>query len=137
MNALSGKVILVTGGTSGLGRATSLALAEAGAQVIFTGRNETGADETHRRLAAKNLAADFRSQDVTNEEQWIDVVEWIRTRYGNLHGLVNNAGVSRLRPVERLSSKDVQFLLSVNVEGMFLGIKHTMSVIGASGGGAM
>ena len=137
MSRLDGKVILVTGGTSGLGRATTLALARAGAQVVFTGRNESGAEETMARLKAQDLSALFVPQDVTREADWERLISEVLEQHGMLHGLVNNAGVSRLKPVEELSVEDVQFLLSVNVEGMFLGIKHAMGPIGAAGGGAI
>lgn len=137
MSDLTGKVILVTGGTSGLGRATVIALAAAGASVVFTGRNEAGAEETLKRLADQGLRADFLPQDVTDEARWQQVVGEVVNRFGVCHGLINNAGVSRLKPIEQLNVEDVMFLLSVNVEAMFLGIKHTMNVIAAAGGGAI
>jgi NAD(P)-dependent dehydrogenase (short-subunit alcohol dehydrogenase family) len=137
MTNLTGKVILVTGGTSGLGRATVIALAGAGASVVFTGRNQAGAEETLKRLAKEDLAAEFLQHEVTEETQWLSVVNNVTERFGACHGLINNAGVSRLKPIAQLTDEDVKFLLRVNVEAMFLGIKHTMSVIAASGGGAI
>ena len=137
MMTLDGKVILITGGTSGLGRATTIAMAAAGATVVFTGRNQKGAEETQHRLAQHELKADFIPQDVTDEYQWQEIVATVVAQHGHLHGLVNNAGVSRLKPVEALTAGDVKFLLSVNVEAMFLGIKHTMDAIATSGGGAI
>lgn len=137
MTRLTGKVILITGGTSGLGRATVVELAAAGARVVFTGRNEAGAAETQRRLAARGLDAVFMPQDVTDEGQWQRVVGAVTEQFGACHGLINNAGVSRLKPIEQLTAEDVRFLLQVNVEAMFLGIKHTMDVVSAAGGGAI
>jgi NAD(P)-dependent dehydrogenase (short-subunit alcohol dehydrogenase family) len=137
VNRLDGKVILVTGGTSGLGRATTRALASAGARVVFTGRNEAGARETLAQLASENLQARFLFQDVTRESDWKSVIAKTLDEAGQLHGLVNNAGVSRLKPMEKLSVADVTFLLQVNVEGMFLGIKYAMDPIAEAGGGAI
>jgi NAD(P)-dependent dehydrogenase (short-subunit alcohol dehydrogenase family) len=134
---LDGKVILVTGGTSGLGRATSLALAAAGARVVFTGRNQSGAKQTLARLEDFQGQARFLAQDVTLEADWSRVIDAVLTEEGQLHGLVNNAGVSRLKPMDALSISDIEFLLKVNVEGMFLGIKHAMNPIAAAGGGAI
>ena len=137
MTRLDNKVVLVTGGTAGLGRATTVALAAAGAQVVFTGRNEAGAQDTLTRLQADGHSALFLPQDVTQEGDWQRVVAAVVEQYGALHGLVNNAGVSRLKPMEQLAVADVRFLLDVNVEGMFLGIKHTLRPIAAAGGGAI
>ncbi len=137
VNRLNGKVLLVTGGTAGLGRATALALAAAGARVVFTGRNPAGAQETLARLERAELTARFVTQDVTSESDWQRVIADVLAQEGQLHGLVNNAGVSRLKPMEALSAADVEFLLKVNVEGMFLGIKHAMPSIAAAGGGAI
>ena len=137
MNRLDDKVILVTGGTSGLGRATTITLANAGARVVFTGRNEAGARETLERLERENLSARFVAHDVTLEADWVRSIQDTLGREGQLNGLVNNAGVSRLKPMDKLSVADVLFLLKVNVEGMFLGIKHAMEPIAAAGGGAI
>jgi NAD(P)-dependent dehydrogenase (short-subunit alcohol dehydrogenase family) len=124
MTVLTGKVVLVTGGTSGLGRATVMALAEAGARVVFTGRNASGAEETLKRLDAAKRAARFIAQDVTQEADWARVMADVLTREGRLDGLVNNSGVSRLKPMADLTLADLRFLTAVNVRGMFLGIKH-------------
>lgn len=123
MTALDGKIALVTGGTSGLGRATVLALAEAGARVVFSGRNADGAGETHRRLAALGLSARFLPHDVTKEADWRRVMGDIDAAEGRIDILVNNSGVSRLKPVESLTVEDLKFLIDVNVVGMFMGIK--------------
>ena len=137
INSLADKVLLVTGGTSGLGRATVLILAEAGAMVVFTGRNDDGAEDTKARLTQLGLSAEYVSHDVTQEDDWVRVIDYVLTTHGRLNGLVNNAGVSRLKPVEKLSLSDLEFLLDVNVFGMFLGIKHAMIPIADAGGGAI
>jgi len=124
MITLTGKVALVTGGTSGLGRATVQSLAEAGATVVFTGRNEKGADETLRRLTAKKLSARFLQQDVTRTDDWSRVMADLMGREKKLDLLVNNAGVSRLKPMEDLTLEDLRFLTGVNVRGIYLGIRH-------------
>ena len=134
MQHLSNKVALVTGGTSGLGRATVIALAEAGAHVVFTGRNAAGADETLKRLAAKNLSSRFIQHDVTQEADWSRVMADVQAAEGRLDVLVNNSGVSRLKPVEALTLEDLRFLTSVNVLGMFLGIKHAFMAMERNAG---
>jgi 3(or 17)beta-hydroxysteroid dehydrogenase len=134
MSRLAGKTALVTGGTSGLGRATVLALAEAGATVVFTGRNAAGADETLRRLAAQGQVARFLPHDVTREADWARVFDDLLAREGRLDVLVNNSGVSRLRPMETLTLADLRFLTDVNVRGMFLGIKFAFAAMERNSG---
>ncbi|MDX2144942.1 MAG: SDR family oxidoreductase [Rhodospirillaceae bacterium] len=134
MGILAGKIALVTGGTSGLGRATVIALAQAGATVVFTGRNAGGADETLKRLAAMNLTSRFIQQDVTLEADWARVMSDVMAREGRLDALVNNSGVSRLKPMETLTLEDLRFLTSVNVRGMFLGIKHAFAAMEKNAG---
>lgn len=131
---LAGKVTLITGGTSGLGRWTTLIAAAQGATVVYTGRNVDGATETDRRLDAAGLAAEYMPHDVTKEDDWQRVVDAVMKTHGRLDGLVNNSGVSRLKPMDQLSLEDLEFLLSVNVDGMFLGTKHAFRVMKARGG---
>ncbi len=139
MGLLDGKIALVTGGTAGLGRATVLALVGAGARVVFTGRNREGADETLARLASAGRSARFLTHDVTSEEDWHAVRDDLLAREGRLDILVNNAGVSRLRPLEALTLEDVNFLVGVNVIGMFLGIRCAFELMDrhADGRGAI
>ncbi len=131
---LAGKIILITGGTSGLGRWTTLTVASQGATAIYTGRNLEGAKETDRRLDAVELKAEFLPHDVTLEDDWHKVVDTVLQRHGRLDGLVNNSGVSRLKPMEHLSLEDLEFLLSVNVDGTFLGTHHAFRVMKETGG---
>ncbi|RPH93851.1 MAG: SDR family oxidoreductase [Lysobacterales bacterium] len=126
---LQGKCALVTGGTAGLGRACVLALATAGAQVVFTGRNEAGAAETMAELAALGLGGEYMPQDVTDPGDWGRVMAAIAARGLRLDVLVNNAGVSRLKPIGQLTLQDVRFLLDVNVRGAFLGIQHAFAAM--------
>ena len=132
---LDGKVALVTGGTSGLGRGTVLALAQAGATVVFSGRNVTGAKETQRDLRQLNLVAEFHPHDVTSEADWQRVVDGVIDRHGRMDILINNAGVSRLKPIAELTVADVQFLMDVNVTGMHMGIRHSFRCMDAYCGG--
>lgn len=131
---LAGKVILITGGTSGLGRWTTLVTAAQGATVVYSGRSADGAAETDRRMKAAGLNAEYLPHDVTKEEDWQRVVDTVVERHGQLDGLVNNSGVSRLKPMDQMSLDDLEFLLSVNVDGMFLGTQQAFRVMKARGG---
>lgn len=131
---LAGRIALVTGGTSGLGRACVLALAQAGARVYFSGRNDTGAEETHSELAFAGLQAQFLPQDVTEPADWRRVSEKIIAEAAKWDVLVNNAGVSRLKPMESLTLADVRFLLGVNVRGAFLGMRAAFGAMSGNPG---
>ncbi len=131
---LAGKVVLITGGTSGLGRWTTLITAAQGATVIYSGRNAEGAAETDRRLNEAGLKAEYLPHDVTKEDEWQSVMDNVLKRYGRLDGLVNNSGVSRLKPMDQLSLEDLEYLLSVNVDGMFLGTQYAFRVMKMRGG---
>ena len=128
MGALDGRTILITGAAPGIGRATALAAAEAGAAVVATDIDEAGGRETAERTGGR-----FMLQDVTDEARWQEVAE----AAGPLHGLVNNAGIAILRPLLKTSLEDWRKQQAVNVEGVFLGVKHILPVIRDSGGGSI
>ncbi|MEZ5513641.1 MAG: SDR family NAD(P)-dependent oxidoreductase [Steroidobacteraceae bacterium] len=132
---LTGKIALVTGGTAGLGRETVLVLAAAGATVIFTGRNVAGAEQTLAELEDVNAAAAFLPQDTTVDADWQRVMDRVVDDYGRLDILINNAGAARLKPIADLSVDDVEFLLAVNVTGMYLGIRHAFHHMDTHSGG--
>jgi NAD(P)-dependent dehydrogenase (short-subunit alcohol dehydrogenase family) len=133
-STLADKVILITGGTSGLGRWTTMTVAGQGATVVYSGRNVDGAKETDRRLDEVGLSAEFHPHDVTLEADWQRVIDAVLDKHGRLDGLVNNSGVSRLKPMSDLTLDDLEFLLKVNVDGMFLGTQQAFRVMKETGG---
>ena len=128
MGALDGKSILITGAGSGIGRATALAAAEAGAAVVATDLDEASARETAERVGGR-----FFPQDVTDEARWREIAD----ACGPLHGLVNNAGIAIVRPLLETSLEDWRRQQAVNVEGVFLGVKHILPAIRDAGGGSI
>jgi len=137
MSVLDGKVGIVTGATSGIGRGCALAMAGAGAQLIVTGRNEARGVDTVKQIADLGGVSKFVRQDVTQEEDWRDVVDAAMTQFGHIDFLLNNAGDAKLGPISQLTLDDLQFLLRVDVEGPFLGMKHVWPHLVASGGGVI
>ncbi len=136
MARVGGKIVLVTGAGSGIGRATASALANEGARVIATDIDEAGGSETVRSIGA---AATFIRHDTTREEDWQSVLRLVRERHGALHGLVNNAGILGPHP-SNLESETLDTwrrIQSVNVEGVILGCRHGVPLIRDSGGGAI
>lgn len=126
--SLSGRTIIVTGATRGIGRAATLAVAKAGARVIATGRNVADGEETARLVAAEGGAAQFVPQDVGSEGDWERVLEAATARR-DFAGLVNNAGMFIVKPLAETSAADFDAIYQVNVEGCFLGIKHALRAL--------
>jgi 3(or 17)beta-hydroxysteroid dehydrogenase len=133
---VSGKVVLVTGGGSGIGRATAVALAREGARVVVTDVNAAGGEETVRTIGA---AASFAAQDTAKDADWVRIIEHIKAAHGKLHGLVNNAGISGPMP-SSFESEDLEAwrkIQAINMDGVFLGCKHAVPAIRDSGGGSI
>ncbi|MEH6550224.1 MAG: SDR family oxidoreductase [Pseudomonadales bacterium] len=132
MGRVSGKVIIVTGGGSGMGRADSIRLADEGAKIVVTDLNEASAKET---AAIIGDAAIYMSHNVANESDWEAVIAKTVETFGRLDVLVNNAGVMKMGSVLDTTLEDWRFLHSVNNDGVFLGCKHAIPAMEASGGG--
>lgn len=134
---VSGKVAIVTGATIGIGRAAAVLLAREGAKVIATGRRAEEGRETERRIRANGGDGVFLHQDVADEARWIEIVGEAKRRFGGLHILVNNAGAFDLKPVADTTLADFDRIYRTNVEGTWLGMKHAMALMRASGGGSI
>jgi NAD(P)-dependent dehydrogenase (short-subunit alcohol dehydrogenase family) len=135
MSDLDGRVALVTGGARGIGAATARALAQAGAKVVVS-------DVADRNETAASLGGAYVKHDVTNEEQWIAAVAFARDTFGGLDILVNNAGVFWVKPLMMETLEDFRRMQQINVEGVFLGLKHAIPAIAErankwEGGGAI
>lgn len=128
--ALAGRVIVVTGATRGIGRATALRLAGDGARIIATGRTTDAGAETVRQVEAAGGRASFLAHDVSIEADWERVMAAAADQ-GGLGGLVNNAGLFFVKPIEETSEADFDRIHAVNVEGTFLGVKHAFRAFAA------
>ncbi|MBK7975879.1 MAG: glucose 1-dehydrogenase [Deltaproteobacteria bacterium] len=129
-----GRVALVTGAASGLGAASATALAREGARVLLTDVQ----DDPGQALATSlGEAARYTRLDVTQEEDWCRAIGFAIATFGALHVLVNNAGIGMLADVESTSLEDWRRVHAVNLDGTFLGCKHAIPAIRASGGGSI
>lgn len=108
MGRLQGKIALVTGAGSdrGMGFATARRFAEEGAFVYLTDRDGSGAERCASHLRAAGGPVQAITQDVASEADWDRVMATIDGRHGHLDVLVNNAGISILRPIEQLTGDD-------------------------------
>ncbi len=118
MAELSGKVVAITGASSGIGEATALTLARAGASVALGARRKDRIDALATRIEDGGGTAVAFEVDVTDESAARGFVEAAHERLGRLDTLVNNAGVMLLGPVEQSSSDDWRTMLNVNVLGL-------------------
>jgi NAD(P)-dependent dehydrogenase (short-subunit alcohol dehydrogenase family) len=122
MKDLDGRVALVTGGARGIGAATARALADAGAKVVVS-------DIANGGGVAESIGGAFVKHDVTQEDQWIAAVAFARKTFGGLDILVNNAGIFFVRPIAETTLEDFRRMQQINVEGVFLGMKHAIPAI--------
>lgn len=131
------RVALITGGASGIGRACAERLAEEGAHVVVTDIQDDLGAETVAAIEANGGSAAFHHHDVTSEDAWIDVIGSVQSAQGGLHILVNNAGIGIACPIVEMSLADWQRQQAINLDGVFLGLKHGIPVIRDSGGGSV
>lgn len=134
---MSGKVAIVTGAASGIGAACAETLARAGAKVVATDIDRAGGEELARRIAAAGGDAVFLDQDVTEEGRWPQVVAAAETRFGRLDVMVANAGIGVMVPLEQMSLADWQRQQAINLDGVFLSIKHAIPAMRRTGGGSI
>ncbi|KQM21987.1 glucose 1-dehydrogenase [Novosphingobium sp. Leaf2] len=132
MGKLDGKVCIVTGAARGIGAAIARAFHEEGATVVMTDLLE---DQLHALAAELGQIAHL--QDVAHEAGWQALVAQVEADFGRLDVLVNNAGFGWLRKVTQIALADWRRLMAVNLDGMFLGMKHAIPLMERSGGGAI
>ena len=126
MGRLEGKTALVTGAASGIGLQTSIRLAEEGALVMMTDINHEEGLQQAEKLGAN---ATFLKLDITEEEEWISVLDETVKRFDRLDILVNSAGMVLIADVEQITLEDWRKVHAVNLDGTFLGCKHGVRVI--------
>jgi len=137
MGKLAGKVALVTGGASGIGRASALRLASEGAFVVVTDLQETQGAACVTEIERAGGHARFHRHDVANEADWIAVIADTKGKNGRLDVLVNNAGIAIAGLLTELSLADWRRQQAINLDGVFLGMKHALPLMRANGGGSI
>jgi len=134
---LNDRVVIVTGGAGGIGRATALLLAEAGARVVVSDLSESG-EETAATIRAHGGQADFVKADIGREADVAALVDETVRSHGRLDGAFNNAGVEQaFLPLHELSLEQWEHALRIDLTGVFLCIKHQVRAMLAGGGGSI
>jgi meso-butanediol dehydrogenase / (S,S)-butanediol dehydrogenase / diacetyl reductase len=134
---LAGKVALITGGGTGIGRAIALAFAREGAKVAVAGRRQEKLDETLRELERRGSSGLAIVCDVSNERDAQRAAREISKSFGAMNVLVNNAGVLHAATIEGTSEEQWDKLLTINLKGPFLMCKAALPEFRKAGGGAI
>lgn len=135
MKDVQNKVVVVTGGSSGIGRGIALAFARAGALVTVTGRREEHLAETEREFTAERLPVELARVDVTDRDAMLRLADDIEGSRGTVDVLVNNAGIGLTGPVGSATAADWDWLVDVNIHGVGNGIRAFLPKIRAHGNG--
>lgn len=134
MKEMQGEVIIVTGGTRGQGEAEVRLLAEAGAKVVFGGRDVTDGEAIANELG-ENVR--FVRQDVGIEADWANIITYAEAEFGKVTGLVNNAGAVITAAITEIDAEKVMAGWRTNQLGQLLGMKYVIPALRRNGGGAI
>ena len=134
---LKGKIALITGAAQGLGAAIAKRFSEEGASVVICDLNAEVGASTVTEIEGNGGVAAFVRLDVAKEQDWADAMAAVVAKFGRLDVLVNNAGINIREPIEEMAAANFDMMLSINVKGPFLGIKHAIPLMRQSGGGSI
>ncbi|MFF1343989.1 SDR family oxidoreductase [Streptomyces sp. NPDC058290] len=135
MPGIEGKVIAITGASSGIGEATALLLAERGAKVVLGARRPERLQALAARIAQAGGQAVHMRTDVKRREDLAGLVGLARDRYGKLDVLVSNAGIGLISPLDDLRVEDWEEMIDVNLKGVLYGIAAALPVFREQGFG--
>ncbi len=137
MGQAEGKVAIVTGGASGIGAACAMTLAREGAKVVVTDLDDAGGQAVVDKTGGAGGAAIFLHQDVSLEESWPGIIDATERRFGRLDVMVANAGIGILCRAIEMSLSDWRRQIAVNLDGVFLSVKHAVPAMRRAGGGSI
>ncbi|MBF0857815.1 SDR family oxidoreductase [Gluconobacter sp. LMG 31484] len=125
---IAGKVVLITGGSSGLGEATARYLAAQGAKVAIAARRRDRLDEIVSELTAQGQTARAYTLDVTKRSEVEDTVAAVTRDFGRLDVLVNNAGLMAIAPIQKLMVDEWDRMIDINIKGVLYGVAAALPV---------
>jgi NAD(P)-dependent dehydrogenase (short-subunit alcohol dehydrogenase family) len=134
---LAGKGAIVTGGASGIGEACAETLARAGASVLITDVDDLRGKEVAARIAKAGGTAHYINHDVRDEAAWPGIVAEAEKRFGRLDIMVANAGIGIMSPIATMTLADWQKQQAINLDGVFLSIRHSIPAMKKVGGGSI
>ena len=135
MTTINGKLAIVTGAASGIGRATALSLAKRGARLIVTDVNRDGLAETASQIEALGGSATTFILDVSDRDAIYAFAQEVESAHGGADIVINNAGVAQIARVEDLSYEDFEWVMNIDFWGMVYGTKAFLPQLQKKGGG--
>ncbi|MFB5267779.1 SDR family oxidoreductase [Paenibacillus enshidis] len=135
MSNVKGKVVVITGASSGIGEAAARLLAEQGASVVLGARRTERLEALATEIRSKGGAAEYRALDVTSKEQMDEFISFAQSKFGRVDVLVNNAGVMPLSLLEALKIDEWNRMIDVNIRGVLHGIAAGLPVMKEQGFG--
>ncbi|WP_419891864.1 SDR family oxidoreductase [Paenibacillus xylanexedens] len=135
MSNVKGKVVVITGASSGIGESTARLLAQHGAHVVIGARRMERLEALASSIRVEGGSVEYHSLDVTRLEEMQTIVDLAQTRYGRVDVILNNAGVMPLSPLESLKVDEWNRMIDVNIRGVLHGIAAGLPVMKKQGFG--
>lgn len=135
MPGIEGKVVVITGASSGIGEATARLLARRGARVVMGARRTDRLEKLASAIRAEGGTVEYRGLDVTKRKDMTDFVAFAQTTFGRVDVIVNNAGVMPLSPLSSLKVEEWDRMIDVNIRGVLHGIAAGLPIMKAQGHG--
>ncbi|MBD0307737.1 MAG: SDR family oxidoreductase [Microcoleus sp. T1-bin1] len=135
MSNLNGKVIIITGASSGLGEATAKLLAKNGARVVLGARRTDRLKAIAKDIRAEGGTVEYQALDVTQRSQMEDLVQFAQSKFDRVDVLINNAGIMPLSALEQLKVEEWDRMIDVNIKGVLYGIAAALPVMKAQKSG--
>jgi len=135
MSGIDGKVIAITGASSGIGEATALLLAERGAKVVLGARGSDRLQALAARISKEGGELAYAATDVRRREDLSNLVKLACERYGKLDVLFNNAGVMPISPLDELRVENWEQMIDINIKGVLYGIAAALPIFRKQGFG--
>ncbi|WP_375241125.1 SDR family oxidoreductase [Polaribacter sp.] len=132
---LNNKVIIVTGASSGIGKATAIKLAKNGASVVLTSRSEEKLEEIKETIEKNNGKALVVTCDVTSKDDFSKLVEKTIQEFGTVNAIINNAGLMPLSYIEKFKTDEWETMVDVNIKGVLNGIAAVLPTLIENKGG--
>lgn len=135
MSNVKGKVVVITGASSGIGESTARLLAQHGAHIVIGARRMDRLEALASSIRLEGGSVEYHSLDVTRLEEMQTIVDLAQTRYGRVDVILNNAGVMPLSPLESLKVDEWNRMIDVNIRGVLHGIAAGLPVMKKQGFG--
>jgi NADP-dependent 3-hydroxy acid dehydrogenase YdfG len=134
-NNVKGKVVVITGASSGIGEATAMVLAAQGARVVLGARRKDRLEGLVSRIKAAGGEAVYMVTDIKNRDDLVKLVNLACKEYGHLDVIVNNAGIARLSRIDDIQVADWEEMIDVNIKGTLYGMAAALPVFKKQGAG--